>query len=622
MLVEKYVETKIIDNILNKPFKPYPNVTDRVFWNSYDDEIKNNYISLAEKQINKVWQTLPAVRYMDFKRNGNRGKFQDLYFERRFALTNLVVAECLEGNGRFIDEIINIVWLICEESSWCFPAHQSENGNYDSLPDITNPVIDLFAADTGATLTMVYYLLKPVIDKQSIRVCERIKIEVEKRIMKSCIEHNHYHWLGFNSERPNNHTPWTNSNCLLPFLIFEEDNNNKLEFIKKSMKSLDRFIDAYPLDGGCEEGPGYWTVAGASLFDCLEMFYVASEGKIDVYNEQLIKNMGAYIYKVNISHEYYVNFADASTKVLLPFNIVYQFGKRINDTNMQDLAIASFKEFFFQKSLGENYKLYRTIGSVVGYLELKQLDKPYPHNRDNWLDKIEVMVAREKQGTDEGFCLAVKGGHNNEHHNHNDVGHFVLYSYGKPVIIDPGVEAYTAKTFSSERYSIWTMQSQYHNLPTINGIGQSAGREFKAGNIIYKPNDLMEFSLNIDGAYPTEANINNWNRKYTFNRIGDVNINVCDTFDLKKPQQLMFSLMTPCKHIIQNGLITFKVSGCDDIVLEYSNAEDYDVKSEIIDTTDPNLMKNWGDHIFRIVFKAITLQQTGSIDMNFRRIKI
>ena len=107
--------------------------------------------------------------------------------------------------------------------------------------------------------------------------------------------------------------------------------------------------------------------------------------------------------------------------------------------------------------------------------------KPYqPLPRDTWLSEIQVMTARDKAGSADGFYVAAKGGHNLESHNHNDVGHFIVYIDGEPVIIDAGVGPYTGKTFSSQRYEIWTMQSAYHSLPTINGVMQSPGAEFAA----------------------------------------------------------------------------------------------------------------------------------------------
>ena len=102
---------------------------------------------------------------------------------------------------------------------------------------------------------------------------------------------------------------------------------------------------------------------------------------------------------------------------------------------------------------------------------------------------IQVMAARVEEGSAQGLYLAAQGGHNAESHNHNDVGNFLIYADGQPAIIDVGVETYSAKTFSSKRYEIWTMQSAYHNLPTIDGVMQSAGRQFAASAVEYHADD-------------------------------------------------------------------------------------------------------------------------------------
>ena len=84
-------------------------------------------------------------------------------------------------------------------------------------------------------------------------------------------------------------------------------------------------------------------------------------------------------------------------------------------------------------------------------------------------------LARTAAGTSRGLTLAIKGGHNGEHHNHNDVGSVVVAVDGVPVIVDAGRPTYTAQTFGPDRYAIWTMQSGWHNVPEIRGTAQGQG---------------------------------------------------------------------------------------------------------------------------------------------------
>ena len=105
--------------------------------------LRGDNIKQGEQFVNFDWPFLPAIRYMDFKRNGNRTRFEELYFKRRYALGTLVIAECFENERRFIDDIINGIWAICEETTWVVPAHLPNFASL-KLPFIGMERIDLF----------------------------------------------------------------------------------------------------------------------------------------------------------------------------------------------------------------------------------------------------------------------------------------------------------------------------------------------------------------------------------------------------------------------------------------------------------------------------------------------
>lgn len=133
-----------------------------------------------------------------------------------------------------------------------------------------------------------------------------------------------------------------------------------------------------------------------------------------------------------------------------------------------------------QKAGGDS--IARVLPALLFRSEREGVEAYQPLPRDAWLSEIQVMTARDKAGSADGFYVAAKGGHNLESHNHNDVGHYIVYIDGNPVIIDTGVGPYTGKTFGAQRYEIWTMQSAYHSLPTIDGVMQRNGSEFAARN--------------------------------------------------------------------------------------------------------------------------------------------
>jgi hypothetical protein len=161
-----------------------------------------------------------------------------------------------------------------------------------------------------------------------------------------------------------------------------------------------------------------------------------------------------------------------------------------------------------------------------------------------WINDVQVLTARSNNG----LYLATHGGHNGESHNHNDVGDFIIYANDEPVIIDAGRGNYTARTFSPQRYELWFTQSQYHNLPIVNGYGQLAGKEFTASNV---KNSLevnrASLSMNIANAYDSMAGIKYWNRKVTFDRQKN-QVQIADEYAMHKTlNSLQQIFMTVCK---------------------------------------------------------------------------
>jgi len=171
------------------------------------------------------------------------------------------------------------------------------------------------------------------------------------------------------------------------------------------------------------------------------------------------------------------------------------------------------------------------------------LRSTYTPVSEAWFSDIQALTAR----TPSGLFLATHGGNNDESHNHNDVGDFIVYLGNEPVIIDSGRGNYTAKTFSSKRYELWFTQSQYHNLPIINGFGQLAGKPFTADHVKQSTSETAtSLFMDISKAYPKEAGIDFWNRTVNLDRTKDT-VEITDDYSLAKtPASLQQIFMTVC----------------------------------------------------------------------------
>lgn len=616
MLQQKY-PINAFDLIPRPEWHPYPTLADRAAWEGLPDTVRMAYLAQGEALTRETWPLLLATRYLDFARDGNRSRYEEPYFRRRSMLVGLTVAECIEAQGRFLDDIVNGIWLICEESSWCVPAHIRVQQAGMGLPDTTEPIVDLFAAETSALLAWVDYVLGARLDEVSPLVRPRIAREINARILTPYRQRDDWGWMGFGGNRVNNWNPWINSNILATALLMETDETQRKATVFKAMRSLDCLIDSYPQDGGCDEGPIYWGRAGGSLLDCLELLRSASGGQIDVYDEPLIGEIGRFIYRVQIDGDYFVNFADASAVVLPPAGVVYRYGQRIGDDGLMRLGawVAAQQDLFCRTSKQARTERLESLGRLLSTLfsldELKAIPPQPPLPRDVWLPEIQVMIARDRGGTSQGLYVAAKGGHNAESHNHNDVGNFIVYVDGRPLIVDAGVESYTRQTFGPERYTIWTMRSDYHSLlPTVDGAVQLPGRASAARETGYQMNeDFARFSLDIAEAYGPEAKLGRYLRTITLKR-GQA-VEVTDRYTLTAAAgEVVLALLTPCAVEVQDGRVILsetgfgqgRRSGAGVVIYD---ADRFTVSVQVIPITDARMGGVWGDHLKRILFTAI-----------------
>jgi hypothetical protein len=601
-------------------WNPYPKAADRSFWSALPQSTQQSLLAAANKDLGQPWPALPATVALNFKRNGNRTSYEQPSFARRTRLRLAVLAECVEAKGRFLDDILDGLWLICEESFWGVSAHIGAQKAGAGLPDVTEPIVDLFAAETANTMAWIDYLIAPQLESLSPLLRARLAYETRRRVLDPCHNRTDFWWMGLDPAQArtmNNWNPWINSNWLTAVLHFETDPGRRAADVHKIITSTDRFLDGYHPDGGCDEGPGYWGRAGASLFDILDLLHSASAGKLDFFSLPLVREIGAYIYRVHIAGSWYVNFADAPARVHPDPNLVWRYGKAIQDPLMtaHGAWLASIQKASPAAERPDVGAMGRTLDAIFHQKELVQASAgahPPLAGAVNF-PGTQVCAARMKQGSTQGFYVAAKGGHNAESHNHNDIGNFIVFHDGEPVFIDIGVETYTAKTFSSRRYEIWTMQSAWHNCPTINGVMQSAGRQFEARNFDATGDPTPSVSMDIHHAYPAEAGVNRYSRTITLNRAA-AQVELKDTFDLAKRQSLELSLVTnraskvegPGRLTLDGGfLITFDPALTP--VLDEHSSE------------DPRLRPVWGPVVRRIRLTAKTPPAQGSYTVIIRR---
>ncbi|MBR5542454.1 MAG: heparinase II/III family protein [Bacteroides sp.] len=580
--------------VMNQEWVPYPDYTDRAGWDELLGEFKESIIKNGEKYLDYEYKVIKATDYLEYERSGSREIMSKPSSANNTAVSALIGAELAEGKGRFIEPIINGVFYLCEKTSWASSAHTAAyQKTRRAIPDHREHIMDLGHGGTAQMLSWTYYFLHKEFDKVDPIISIRLRHELQIRELDPYMQRRDLWWMGYNVKPGgiiNNWNPWCNSNALICFFLLENNKDVLAEAVYKTMTSVDLFLNHVKADGGCDEGPSYWGHAAGKLYDYLKMLYLGTNGQISIFDEPQIQKMGEYIVRSYIGNGWVVNFADASARGGGDAGLIYRYGTAVNSNLMKEFAAILNKEKPVKPGgWGDMFRQLETLRCIP---ELRKETPAYSTPEYTWYPETEFCYFSNKNG----MFMATKGGYNNESHNHNDVATLSLYFNTTPVLIDAGVGTYTRQTFSSERYSIWTMQSNYHNIPMINGVPQKFGSQYKATDV--KVNlKAKTFSANIATAYPEEAKVENWTRSY---RLGSNNLKIEDTFSLKEtvaPNQVNF-LTWGKVDISEAGVVTIEVKG-EKAALKYDKNQ-FDVSIETIKLEDPKLSNVWGPEIYRL----------------------
>lgn len=525
-LLQHTADEKQVENVLlmNRQWVKYPSYTDCKGWNALFGDAGQAYIARGIAKLNYQWQPVRATSYLAFSKSGSREVMQKPLFDNLTTLVELLMAEMAEGEGRFIPQLVDGSIQLCEMTTWILSAHLYMQSGQRAFPDYKQQIIDLSTGYCGSILAWTHYFLHEEFDKINPAIAERLRNEVEKRVIRPYLERNDYWWQAFDATPQtmvNNWNPWCNSNVLQCLMLLENNRERLAKGIYKTMCSVDAFLNYTHGDGGCEEGAHYWAAAAGKCYNYLQCLYDITGGKISLFDHPLIKDMGEFIAMSYVGKGWTVNFADASAHINEESSLIYQYGKAVNSLPMMGLA-AELNEG--NLSEGDGYDLYQALCNLRVRNELKMVSTQWQSPSFVWYPETQVCYLKNKQGG----MLAAKGGYNNESHNHNDVGTFIYYRHQTPIFIDAGVGTYTRQTFSTERYSIWTMQSDYHNVPVINGTSQSFGRNYRAKNV-KAGKDF--FCVDIAQAYPITAGVESWERTYRLK--GDALL-ITDRYQLKE----------------------------------------------------------------------------------------
>jgi hypothetical protein len=458
----------------------------------------------AHREKGTAWPQPLVSHYARYFRDGNRTDYEGRVAGRQQRLTRALVMTLLPeptpggdlGVGQWLDEVIDGTYLLCEQSSWSWAAHDDVFGHKgEVLPDVTRPYLDLGAGEVAAQLAWIDHVLGELLDERSPGLRCRIREETERRVIHPFLERMDWHWLGLEGD-VHNWNPWIHSNLIATSLFLVDDPEVQARTVARCIEGLDRFLASLPADGAIDEGFAYWWNGAGRALEGLALLEEATGGKLDA-GLPVIRELVAFPHRMHIGANWFLNVADGPAQAAgaLPWDMLHRWAVRLGDKDTAAHA-AAFAASRPEAASGLGRVLHSLLNAADGSGEASP-----PLVRFNYLPSVQIMMAREAAGSTEGLFLAAKGGHNGEHHNHRDVGSVVIAIDGVPLLVDAGQPTYTAKTFGPDRYDIRAMQSSWHSVPAPFGLEQGTGKEFAAAVLAEPAPDEPTLRLALGGAY-------------------------------------------------------------------------------------------------------------------------
>ncbi|MGX9347173.1 heparinase II/III domain-containing protein [Microbacterium sp. KNMS] len=470
----------------------------------------------AERELPEPWPQPRAHDAARFHGDGDRVAWEAPAFARQERLTRVAVLAGAGGEETWLDETLDGVVMLCEQSSWCWPAHDDTRDRHGAvLATVTDPYVDLGAGEVVSQLAWLDHAVGERLEARFPGIRARMRHEAHVRIFEPFLRRRDWRWIGLDGH-VHNWNPWIHGNVLvaaLRLLDAPEQRDERARVVALVVEGLDRYVAALPLDGAIDEGYAYWWNGACRLLEALDV--LAHATGLDVTGDiPSLRETIAFPHRMHLGGPWFVNAADGQARQTgpQPWHALHRAARRVGDDAAA--AFAALHRDPSRPAVAEPEGLGRVLRGLTDPAWLAAGPGSDPLPARVWLPSTEMLVVREREGVPRGLTVVGKGGHNAESHNHDDVGSVIVASDGVPVLVDAGRPTYEARTFSDARYELWPMQSAWHSVPFIRGRGQSEGRERAARLVDVGDAELV---LELADAYDVPE-LESWRRAIRLDR--------------------------------------------------------------------------------------------------------
>ena len=608
---------------------PAPDVTDRTFWAS--DRVAEGLaptLAAADAERGEPWPQPLASHYARFFRDGDRTGYEDLVAARHARLTRATLAALHDPRTDRVDAVVDGVLLFCEQSTWCWAAHDDTFDRFGRVtPTGTEPYLDLGAGEVAAQLAWIDHLLGPVLDERAPGVRWWIRQETQTRVLRPFTDRRDWWWLGVDHPIMN-WSPWIQGNVLAANLALEDDPDRRRAVTALVAEGIAAYWASLPADGGVDEGYHYWWQGAARALEAQDLLGFAGFEAEPAASDRIHATI-AFPHAMHLGGDWYVNVSDGAARPLAtwPWNVVHSWALRVGDDAAAQHA-ASYRGrpgglFDERASLPRAVRML----SDAAWADAPAAAPPLVGRAA--FPSTGVAVARATPGSARGPAVSVKGGHNGENHNHVDLGSVIVALDGVPLVVDAGKPTYRAGTFGPDRYDLWAVRGDWHNVPRVRGVEQAPGEQFAVRGFEVSDAPVWRARLDLGGAYPVDG-LEHWWREVSLDP-GAESVTVEDSWSfLATSTAPAPSDGSTAWHWLLAGDVTlapgravvrFTPDAAPSSARALALTWDAEAAGAALDTRrldDPELTAVWGEHLTRLRLTARSEALSGTFRVTMR----